>query len=81
MSISSDAYAPDGSNHRNVLVFGGHYTHCGQPMEKGGTEHRHLQAPWSTENVQYWALDVYLSTRVLRCICGFQIEVPEQDEG
>lgn len=77
MSISSDAYAPDGSNQRNVLVFGGHYMHCGQLMEKGGTELRHLQAPRSTENVQYRALDVYLSTRVLRCICGFQIEVPE----
>ncbi|MDQ0676968.1 hypothetical protein QFZ30_000350 [Arthrobacter pascens] len=81
MSISSDAYAPGESNQCNVLVFGGQYMHCGQPMEKSGTELRHLQGPRSTENVQYWALDVYLSTRVLRCICGFQIEVPEQDEG
>ena len=81
MSISSEAYAPDGSNQCNVLVFAGHYMHCGEPMEKGGTELRHLQGPRSTENVQYWALDVYLSTCVLRCICGFQIEVPEQDEG
>ena len=77
MSISSDAYTPDGSNQRNVIVFGGHYMHCGQLMGKGGTELQRRQAPRSTENVQHWALDIYLSTRVLRCICGFQIEVPE----
>jgi hypothetical protein len=77
MSISSDAYARDGSNQGNVLVFGGHYVHCGHLMEKGGTELRHFQASRSEENVQARALDFYLSTRVLRCMCGFQIEVPE----
>lgn len=77
MSISPDASAPDGSCHGSVLVFGGHYMHCGQLMEKGGTGLRHFQAPRSTENVQDPALDVYLSTRVLRCMCGFQIEIPE----
>ncbi|MBT2534215.1 hypothetical protein J7E83_19210 [Arthrobacter sp. ISL-48] len=77
MSISSDAYTFDGSSQDNVLVFAGHYMHCGQLMEKGGTELRRFQASRSTENVQDEALDVYLSTRVLRCVCGFQIEVPE----
>jgi hypothetical protein len=77
MTISSDAYAPDGSNQGNVLVLGGRYVHCGQLMEKGGRELRHFQAARSGENVHEWALDLYLSTRVLRCMCGFQIEVPE----
>jgi hypothetical protein len=77
MSISPDAFAPKGSNQGNVLVFGGHYMHCGQLMEKGGTELRRFQASRSTEDVQDEALDVYLSTRVLRCACGFQIEIPE----
>jgi hypothetical protein len=77
MSMSSGAYTPDGSSQGNVLVFGGHYMHCGQLMEKGGPERRRFQASRSAENVQDEVLDVYLSTRVLRCVCGFQIEVPE----
>ncbi|WP_309107541.1 hypothetical protein [Arthrobacter sp.] len=60
-----------------VLIFGGHYMHCGQPMEKAGSDLRRLSAPLSTEGAAEDALDVYLSTRVLRCACGFQMELPE----
>lgn len=58
------------------MIFGAHYMHCGQPMEKAGSELRILCAPLSTEGAAEDALDVYLSTRVLRCTCGFQIELP-----
>ncbi|SFU11412.1 hypothetical protein [Arthrobacter sp. ov118] len=61
----------------DVLILGGHYLHCGQPMEKAGSEHRRLSAPLTTETATEDALDVYLSTRVLRCVCGFQMELPE----
>jgi hypothetical protein len=61
----------------DVLIFGGHYMHCGQPMGKAGSELRRLSAPLSTEGTAEDGLDVYLSTRVLRCTCGFQIELPE----
>lgn len=61
----------------DVLIFGGHYMHCGRPMEKAGSELRRLSAPLSTEAADQDALDVYLSTRVLRCACGFQMELPE----
>lgn len=77
MSISPDAFVPEGSSQDNVLVFAGHYVHCGQLMEKGRAELRRCHASRTTENVQDETLDVYLSTRVLRCACGFQIEVPE----
>lgn len=60
-----------------ILIFGGHYMHCGQPMEKAGSELRRLSAPLSTEDTDEGELDVYLSTRVLRCVCGFQMELPE----
>jgi hypothetical protein len=60
-----------------VLIFGGHYMHCGQPMEKAGSELRRFSAPLSTESAEADPLDVYLATRVLRCSCGFQIELPE----
>jgi hypothetical protein len=66
---------PDQSG--DVLIFGGHYMHCGQPMEKAGSELRRLSAPLSTEGSAEDTLDVYLATRVLRCTCGFQMELPE----
>ncbi|MFE4837266.1 hypothetical protein ACFRAU_21630 [Arthrobacter sp. NPDC056691] len=61
----------------DVLIFGGHYMHCGQPMAKAGSEVRRLSAPLTTEGPAEDTLDVYLSTRVLRCTCGFQMELPE----
>lgn len=61
----------------DVLIFGGHYIHCGQPMRKAGSELRRLSAPLSTEGTDGDPLDVYLATRVLRCDCGFQMELPE----
>lgn len=61
----------------DVLIFGGHYMHCGQPMAKAGSEVRRLSAPLSTDAAADDTLEVYLSTRVLRCVCGFQMELPE----
>lgn len=60
-----------------VLVFGPHYIHCGQPMQKSGSELRRLSAPRFTDRSSEDVLDVYLATRVLRCSCGFQMEMPE----
>lgn len=60
----------------DVLIFGGHYIHCGQPMQKAGSGLQRLYSPITTDT-QDDALAVYLSTRVLRCSCGFQIELPE----
>jgi hypothetical protein len=57
-----------------VLVFGGHYIHCSEPMEKAGAELRGLHTPVTTDQT---TLGVYLSTRVLRSACGFQMELPE----
>jgi len=66
----------------DVLIFGGHYMHCGQPMEKIGSDLRRLSAPLTTEDsttggTGQESLDVYLRTRVLRCACGFQMELPD----
>ncbi|MGO4807809.1 hypothetical protein AB4089_22120 [Arthrobacter sp. 2MCAF15] len=54
----------------DVLILGGHYMHCGQPMEKAGSELRRLTAPLSTESVPD-------DTLVLKCVCGFQMELSE----
>jgi hypothetical protein len=60
-----------------VLQFGGQYLHCGQPMQAAGSKRRSIYAPVTTEAVEEGALDVHLRTRVLRCACGFQMEIPD----
>lgn len=65
------------SSPTGVLVFGPHYIHCGQPMQKAGSELRRLSAPTFTDRATEEGFDVYLATRVLRCSCGFQMELPD----
>jgi len=60
-----------------VLQFGGAYLHCGEPMSAAGSEHRSVYVPVSTEHSVDRPLEVYLRTRVLRCRCGFQMEIPD----
>ena len=62
---------------QDVLVFEGHYVHCGRPMEKVGSGVRRLHAEISTSSTENSGLDVYLATRVLHCPCGFQMELPD----
>ena len=66
-----------GSSPTGILSFAGHYIHCGQPMQKTGSELRRLSAPAFTDGLSEDALDVYLTTKVLHCRCGFQMELPE----
>jgi hypothetical protein len=70
---------PEGPSNRieGVLASGRHYIHCGEPMRKTGSELRRLRAPAFTDGPLEDALDVYLTTQVLHCQCGFQMEVPE----
>lgn len=70
---------PEGPKNRidGVLAFGGQFVHCGQPMQKTGSELCRLIAPAFTDKPFEDALDVYLTTQVLHCQCGFQMEVPE----
>ena len=60
-----------------VLQFGGAYLHCGEPMSGAGSEQRGLYSVASAEGFGDGSLDVYLRTRVLRCRCGFQMEIPD----
>ncbi|MDQ0767872.1 hypothetical protein QF031_000621 [Pseudarthrobacter defluvii] len=60
----------------DVLVRGSHYIHCGQVMAASGAEMRSIHGTYG--NLPD-TLGVYLATRVLRCECGFQIEIPDQD--
>jgi hypothetical protein len=61
---------------------GGGYIHCGEPMHAASSGLRSIYAPMTTEPVPAGqtsedVLEVYLRTRVLRCGCGFQMEIPE----
>lgn len=60
-----------------VLQFGGVYLHCGEPMTRAGSQQRSVHAALSTELTGEGPLEVYLRTRVLRCSCGFQMEIPD----
>lgn len=64
-------------NTPNVLVFGGHYIHCGHPMRTTGGEVRSIRGSYGERQLPE-TLGVYLATRVLRCTCGFQMEIPDQ---
>jgi len=64
----------------NVLAFGGHYIHCGQPMRAAGVEVRSIRGIYNERRLPE-TLGVYLATRVLRCACGFQMEIPDHQDG
>jgi hypothetical protein len=68
---------PGPSQAADVLQFGGQYIHCGEPMHAAGTELRSAYSPVTTETPAAGVLEVYLNTRVLRCGCGFQVEIPQ----
>lgn len=60
-----------------ILQFGDEYIHCGEPMRLAGSDLHSIYSPLSTEQSSEDVLGVYLRTRVLRCVCGFQMEIPE----
>ncbi len=68
---------PDPGRTSGILQFGGTYIHCGEPMHTVGSETRNIYAPMTTEQSAEPVLDVYLRTRVLKCACGFQMEIPD----
>ncbi|MGX5715526.1 hypothetical protein [Arthrobacter sp. MAHUQ-56] len=59
-----------------VTLFGDDYVHCGFPMEEVGFEVERLCYRIANAGGGFNA--VCLPTRVLRCRCGFQLEVPDQ---
>jgi hypothetical protein len=72
---------PGPQHSSEVLQFGSAYIHCGEPMHAGNTGLRSIYAPMTTEHpstaqTSEGLLEVYLRTRVLRCGCGFQMEIP-----
>lgn len=52
------------------------YFHCQEPMSPADPELRGVDWPVSTQAGPTEFLSVYLRTRVLRCRCGFQMEIP-----
>ena len=58
-----------------VLQFGGEYFHCGTPMTSvsSGTS----SIPGKELSLRQTIHDVHLPIRLLRCGCGFQMEVPD----
>ncbi|WP_347111040.1 hypothetical protein AAHB33_09795 [Paenarthrobacter sp. S56] len=60
-----------------LLRFAGQYFHCGEPMPVVGTNTKSIYASLSTDEPGEDAAAVNVGTTVLRCQCGFQLEVPD----
>jgi hypothetical protein len=60
----------------DVVHLGAQYIHCGEPMPPHDPTLRSSRTPVSTDMPAGDFLEAYLRARVLRCRCGFQIEVP-----
>lgn len=58
-----------------VIMFGDDYIHCGYPMEEAEYEIERLC--YRSSNTGSGLNAVCLPTRVLRCHCGYQLEVPQ----
>jgi hypothetical protein len=54
----------------------GRYVHCGEAMAPADPALRNTYLPLTTDPGPGDPLGVYLQTRVLRCSCGFQMELP-----
>ncbi|RKR12743.1 hypothetical protein [Arthrobacter oryzae] len=52
------------------------YRHCQEPMSAVDPERRSAHLPVSTHAGTQDFLGDYLRTRVLRCRCGFQMDIP-----
>ncbi|MCC3274202.1 hypothetical protein MUK71_01015 [Arthrobacter zhangbolii] len=53
------------------------YMHCGEPMQPRDHRQQSIFEPLTTSSMQAQApADVQLDTTVLRCHCGFQLEIP-----
>lgn len=59
-----------------LLRFAGEYFHCGEPMSLMGSNIKSIYAPLSTDEANEDASVVNVGTKVLRCQCGFQLELP-----
>jgi hypothetical protein len=64
------------TNNDDVVHLGAQYIHCGEPMSPTDPDLRNSHTPLSTQPRPADFLGAYLRTRVLRCRCGFQMEIP-----
>ena len=58
-----------------VMVFGEDFIHCGFPMAE--TDHEVERLSYRNANTNAGLSAISLPTRVLKCRCGFHLEVPE----
>jgi hypothetical protein len=65
-----------GESSGDLLHRDGAYLHCGEPMPPVDPDLGNAHTVFSTETGPADLLAVYLRTRVLRCRCGFQMEMP-----
>lgn len=79
MSISSESRPLMLGEDVLVDSITGEYIHCGEVMKAPDSEREGIFDTTSTERqIPGTSLRTYLRTRVLRCACGFQVELPSR---
>jgi hypothetical protein len=60
-----------------LLEFGKHYFHCGEPLREVKTALRRFEAPQTGRpRSRSSPQQALLHTKILRCSCGFELEIP-----
>ena len=75
-AVFVEALPERNEDNNEVMHRGAAFIHCQEPMSPADPDLRGVQWPVSTQAGPTEFLDVYLRTRVLRCRCGFQMEIP-----
>ncbi|KAD4059551.1 hypothetical protein GD627_00060 [Arthrobacter yangruifuii] len=52
------------------------YMHCGEAMQPRDTRQRSIFEPITVDSMPHEPAEVQLDITVLRCACGFQLEIP-----
>ena len=67
-------FLAEGDESPGVLKFGRHYIHCGEPMEESGMK---ISGIGVDEDEVTGLHYVRIPSVVLRCRCGFQMDIPK----
>jgi hypothetical protein len=60
-----------------LMQCGGLYFHCGRPMRTARADQVSICAPSATGKSFEELPEVSIPTKLLRCRCGFQLEIPD----
>ena len=61
----------------DVVIFSGHYIHCGQALQETACGWLRFDSPLDGEKESWTTMTVCIEIRVLECPCGFRLILPD----